>query len=136
MSKFAAILVLILGIGMLFGGTVGAVFTYNEATSHVVTVHEDGPFFGGRTLNGPFDMWSQSNAIEGHTLSYTDGKYFAEMDRDDPTRDLWVTATTLRTALGLGTLAYGVSALAFANGLALAAIGGSRLRRGSSLRQF
>ena len=68
-------------------------------------------------------MKSQSDNVLKHTLKYTEGARYAEMDREDPLRDLWLTSTTIRTALNLGILAYMLSFFAIATGLALVAAG-------------
>lgn len=43
-------------------------------------------------------------------------------------RNSWITATTLTTSLGLGILAYGLSAFAIFVGLTLLAVGFARFR--------
>jgi hypothetical protein len=90
-------------------------------------------------------MWAQADIITHHQLESTGGLYYAQMDRTVPQLDengavvldeagepvmvpnearaSWVTATTLTTALGVGMMAYALSALAIAVGVTLMVIG-------------
>jgi hypothetical protein len=92
-------------------------------------------------VRGPFTMWAQSDIITHHQLDSTEGLYYAQMPRTIPqvdetgeavfdengeqvmvpneARASWVTATTLTTALGLGVVAYALSAFAMVVGLTL-----------------
>ena len=86
-----------------------------------------------------------ADIIREHTLDSTGGKTFAEMPRQIPkidengaavldeegkavmtsntARDIWITATTLITALDLGIISYAFSGLALLLGLILILIG-------------
>jgi hypothetical protein len=96
-------------------------------------------------VRGPFTMWAQSDIITHHQLENTGGLYYAQMPRTIPqvdengaavldengeqvmvpneARASWMTATTLTTALGLGIVAYALSAFAMVVGLTLVMIG-------------
>ena len=54
-------------------------------------------------------MLSQADNIEKHTLARTDGLRYSEMERDNEARPMWITATTLRTALHFGAMSYAFS---------------------------
>jgi hypothetical protein len=73
-----------------------------------------------------------------HAYEATGGKTYAEMARDDPNRELWVTETALATALNVSYMAdqlgnfgivVGVALLLAGIGFAVLALGGA-LRRG------
>ena len=90
-------------------------------------------------------MWAQADIIKTHQLESTEGFYYAQMERTVPQLDengaavldengeavmvpnearaSWLTATTLTSALGLGMLSYGLSALAIATGVTLMVTG-------------
>ena len=90
-------------------------------------------------LCGPMTLKAQGDIIREHTLKSTGGKTFAEMPRTidkmdaagkvvlgadgkavqvpNTSRDIWVTATTLTTALNLGIFAYVFSGLFILLGL-------------------
>ena len=118
-AKFSfalAILAIVIGIGSIVGGAIGASYTYNTAAAeHIVT--PDDAAIPEADMASPQTMKAQSDVILKHTLHNTDDVRFSEMDREDPGRALWMTSTTLRTALNLGLLAYGLSAFAVVTGL-------------------
>ncbi len=109
-------LAIVVGLGTVSGGVAGAVYTSNAAATEMVVTGDDASIPNAE-VRGPFTMKAQADNIEKHTLKQSEGLRYAEMDRDNPVRPMWVTATTLRTALHLGMLAYGLAALAVAVGL-------------------
>lgn len=126
MSKKIAFIVavatLVMGIGTFAGGVFGVAYTYDHAAKQNIVTGDDAAI-PNAPVRGPLTMKAQKDNIEKHTLARTDGKYYAEMDRSDETRSMWITATTLTTALGLGILAYLVSAWAVILGLYLIGLG-------------
>ena len=57
--------------------------------------------------------------IRKHTLEATGGKTYAQMDREDPQREMWVTSTALSTALNTAYFAESVATFAIVMGVAL-----------------
>ena len=108
---WCGILAIVFGLGAIGFGTAGAVYTHNTAMKQGITVSGDATMGNpGATLDGPFDMLGQAGAIEHHMLERTEGKYYAQMDREDPVRASWLDATTLMSALQLGAMAYALAA--------------------------
>lgn len=148
---FAAVALFAMTVGAIafLGGVAGAVYTWDQAADQNITTPDDA-VFPEVPVRGPLSMWAQSDIITEHQLASTDGLYFAEMERMVPQLDeggepvldeagepvlvpnearaSWMTATTLTTSLGLGMLAYGVSAFAIFVGLTLLAVGFALLR--------
>lgn len=62
---------------------------------------------------------AMEDIIALHAAENTGGKTYAELDREDPQRDLLLRATTLRTALNSFIMAYRVTELVFGIGIAL-----------------
>jgi len=139
---------IVLGLGSMVVGGFAWSYTRSTAIEQGVEVNEDADFpFAdeGQTLNDPFDMLGQANAIETHQLDRTGGQYYAEMpgkvpvldEAGNPTvdengeavmapnaeRDSWIKATTLITALQLGAMAYGLITLVIFVGFTLTATG-------------
>ncbi len=134
-SSFLAIIVGILLVG---GGVWGMAFTYTNVARENITTPDDASI-PSVPVRGPFTLKAQADVIREHTLKMTDGKTFAEMPRQiskldvegkpildengKPTmiantaRDIWITATTLITALNLGIFAYAFSAIVLLLGL-------------------
>ena len=130
--KISSALAIVAGILMVIGGIWGITFTYkNIAQEKIVT--PAGASISEKPVRGPFTLKAQADIIREHTLKSTDGKTFAEMPRQIPkldengqqvlgadgkpvmtvntARDIWITATTLTTALNLGILTYVFSGL-------------------------
>ncbi|HEY7470258.1 MAG TPA: hypothetical protein VIC07_12100 [Acidimicrobiia bacterium] len=140
----AAIVALVVGFGTLAGGVFGAWYTWDQAVAQDVVTAEDAAI-AETAVRGPFTMWAQSDIITHHQLENTGGLYYAQMPRTIPqvdengaavldengeqvmvpneARASWMTATTLTTALGLGIVAYALSAFAMVVGLTLVMIG-------------
>ena len=126
--------VVAIGVGVCLGagGVWGIAFTYgNVARERIVTPPDAA--IPGAPVRGPLTLKAEADVIRKHTLETTGGKIFAEMPRQVPTfdehgaeiidaegkpvmtvntaRDIWITATTLTTALHLGILTYVFSSL-------------------------
>lgn len=140
-SSFLAI---IAGLVLVSGGIWGISFTYTNVAMENITTPDDASI-PGVPVRGPFTLKTQADIIRKHTLRMTEGKTFAEMPQQIPkidadgkpivgkdgklamtaniARDIWITATTLITALNFGILAYAFSAVAFLLGLFFVWIG-------------
>jgi hypothetical protein len=130
--KVSSFLAISAGIILLIGGFWGITFTYrNIAQGKIVTPGDAS--IPEKPVRGPFTLKAQADIIREHTLKSTGGKTFAEMPRQiqkidqagqpvlgpdgkpvmvaNTARDIWITATTLTTALNLGILTYSFSGL-------------------------
>ena len=114
--KIASVLGSIIGIVFVIAGIWGLTFTYDMVSREKIVTPADASI-PGVAVSGPFTLKAQADIIREHTLNMTKDKVFAEMARDDKTRDIWVTATTLTTALNLGIIAYALSGLVVALGI-------------------
>jgi hypothetical protein len=149
-----ALFAIVVGIGSMLGGIGGAIYTYQSAAVENITTPDDARI-AEVPVRGPLSMWVQSDIITKHQLDRTEGLRFAEMERMVPavdeagqpvigedgepvlvpneTRASWIDATSLTTVLGMGILAYALSAFAIVVGLALLGVGLvlNKLRRSS-----
>lgn len=113
-------------------------FTYKNITAENIVTPADATV-PNKPVAGPLTLRAQSEVIRKHTLASTGGKTYAEMPRQiekidangrpvldssgkpvmvpNTARDIWITATTLTTALNLGVLTYVFSALVILFGL-------------------
>lgn len=98
------------GILLLIGGVWGIMFTYKNIAQEKIVTPADASI-SEKPVRGPFTLKAQADIIREHTLKTTGGKVYAEMSREDENRSLWITATTLTTALNLGILTYVFSSL-------------------------
>lgn len=134
----SAVLAIVAGTALSVGGAWGIAFTYGNVAREDITTTPDSSI-PNVPVRGPFTLKAQADIIRAHTLEATGGKTFAEMPRQIPklddkgnpvldasgkpvlvantSRDMWVTATTLMTALNLGIVTYAFSGLILFFGL-------------------
>ena len=73
---------------------------------------------------------AQADIIRVHALETTGGKTYAELDREDPARAVYLNSVTLRTALMESYLAFKVSDLVVGLGLIVVLLGFSHVALG------
>ena len=78
---------------------------------------------------------AQAEVIQKHTLKATGGKTYAELDREDPVRQVAYQGATLRTALLSSVLAWNVANLVIGLGALVFVLGAVALLVGLALRQ-
>lgn len=130
--KISSALAIAAGILMVVGAIWGICFTYKNIAQEKIITPADASI-PEKPVRGPFTLKAQADIIRHHTLEMTGGKTFSEMPRQIPkldengqpvldasgkptmianaSRDIWITATTLTTALNLGIMTYAFSAL-------------------------
>lgn len=129
LSSFLAITA---GIVMILGGMWGIVFTYKNVAREQIVTPSDASI-PNTPVRGPLTLKSQADIIRHHVLETTDGKTYSQMpqkvqkldangnpvldDKGAPVmvsndaRNIWITATTLTTALNFGIITYVFSGL-------------------------
>lgn len=117
---------------MLAVGIWGICFTYKNVARENITTPADASIPNAR-VRGPLTLKSQADVIRKHALERADGATYADTPRQiaqtdvdgnpvldesgnpimipNPTRETWVTATILTTALNLGLITYAFSGL-------------------------
>jgi len=115
LKAFAAVMIVI-GFAFSASGVAAINFISDEAQAENVYTGDDASI-PEALVHGPFTMKSQADNILKHTLARTDGLRYSEMDRENEARPMWVTATTLRSALHLGILSYGFALFVVVVGL-------------------
>lgn len=130
--KISSVLAIVAGLILVTGGIWGITFTYRKIAQEKIVTPADASI-PEKPVRGPLTLKAQSDIIRKHTLESTGGKTFAEMPRQIPkldengqqiigadgkpvmtantARDIWITATTLTTALNFAILAYAFSGL-------------------------
>ena len=126
-SKFAAVIAVALGLGMMaLGGIfiamgIDAKGDVREAlVKEQVITSKDAPI-AGVLVEDAKTAKAQQDAIESHTF----GKWgpYSSLDREDPRRDTYVTGLTIRNSLNLAVVGFGVADLATAMGAVTMVLG-------------
>lgn len=76
-----------------------------------------------REVRGPLTACCQSDIIEQHTVETTGGLTYAELDREDPRRDVAMNSLFLQASLFTSVLVFGVAAMAAGIGVLFILIG-------------
>ncbi len=122
MRKAASIASIIIGVLLVIGGVATWVVVADTLSDQQITTSDDA-CLPGRTVADPFTAYCQAKVIETHTLESTGGKYYAELDREDPLREIALTSSFLQASLFTSILAFGVAAMAVGMGLLFVLIG-------------
>ena len=117
------LVVIVAGVIFAVAGVVTWFVVADQLAAENITVSEDADVLAGRDVTGPFTAYSQAQVINKHALEATDGKTYAELDREDPARQTAMQASFLRSSLFTSVVAFGVAALATVLGILLVLIG-------------
>ncbi len=126
--RVLGILTLVAGIVLILGGAGTWVAVTTQLTDEQITLTEDARWFAGEPVDGPLTAYSMADVISTHALEATGGLTYAELDRDDPTRNTAMTASFLRASLFTSVVSYGVAAMAMGIGLTFAFVGAALVR--------
>ena len=130
-SKLVRVLgAILMAVGALLvvaGGTTWVTVRSQLVAQHI-TIPQDAMAFQGNQVDGPLDAFVQADIIDHHTQEMTDGKTYAQMDREDPVRATVATSSFLRASLFTSVIAFGFAAFAAGIG-ALFGIVGLALRK-------
>ncbi len=129
---------------MVVAGVGAAVYTYQNITREKIVTPKDASI-PNAAVRDPLTLKSQADIIRYHTLKATKDKTYAEMPQQVPqvdasgsavlgkdgkpvmvpntARNIWVTATTLTTALNQGIMAYMLAVFAILIGVVLIWLG-------------
>ena len=126
-SRTMGAILMVLGLIFIIAGGATYVMVSQELSRANVTVADDADFLAGDHVDGPFSAYSQAQIIDKHALDSTGGKTYAELDREDPLRDVAMNASFLRASLFTSVVSFGVAVMAMGVGLAFI-LGGVGLR--------
>jgi hypothetical protein len=119
-SFIASILV---GALLIIGGIGTWAVVSITLSDQKIVVSGDASCLAGDTVDGPFSAYCQAKVIEKHALNATGGKYYSELDQDDPLRTVAATAAYLQASLFTSIVAFGVAAMAILVGVLFVLIG-------------
>ncbi len=136
--RVSSFLAITAGIVMILGGTWGIIFTYKSVAREQIITPADASI-PNTPVRGPFTLKSQADIIRHHVLEMTNGMTYSQMPQKVPkidsdgnpvlvekgqkvmisndARNIWITATTLTTALNFAIITYVFSGLIIFLGL-------------------
>ena len=120
--KLASFGSIVLGVILVIGGVGTWVMVSNTLADQRIVTPEDA-CLPETPVRGPFTAYCQAKIIETHTLESTQGKTYAELDREDPLRDVAMNSSFLQASLFTSVLAFGVAAMAAGMGVLFVLIG-------------
>jgi hypothetical protein len=121
--KWISIVVMVVGLLMVVAGAVTYAQVSSTLAAEKIVVSEDAACLGGQPVAGPFAAYCQADIIAHHALEATGGKTYAELDRDDPLRDVAMNGSFLRASLFTSVVAFGIAAMAIGIGIVFVLIG-------------
>lgn len=127
LARYTLIAAVLIGLGMMSMGTFFVVKGLDAKTEiemalvkERVVTSNDAPIPGVMVNDAPTAR-AQQDAIEAHTY----GRWgpYSEMDREDPNRDSYLKGLTLRNALNMAVMGFGVADLAIGTGVVTVVLG-------------
>jgi hypothetical protein len=115
--KVVAILLYIAGALLLVGGAATWYTVSDQLAAENITVTDDASCQAGQAVNGPLEAYCMADIINHHALDSTGGKTYAQLDREDPLRQVAMNASFLRASLFTSVVSFGVAAFAMGVGV-------------------
>src|SRR5690606_14501682 len=122
MRQAAAIGAIVLGVLLVIGGAATWWVVSDTLADQNITTPEDA-CLPNRQVRGPFTAYCQAQVIQKHTLESTGGRTYAELDREDPLREVAMNASFLQASLFTSVVAFGVAAMAMGMGVIFVLLG-------------
>jgi hypothetical protein len=113
----------VVGVILILGGVATWVVVSSELTDEGITVSDDATCLAGDEVNGPLSAYCEAQIIEQHALDATEGQTYAQLDREDPLREVAMNASFLRASLFTSVVAFGVAGMAILQGILFILIG-------------
>lgn len=123
MRRTAYILSIVIGSILIIGGVATWIVVSNTLADQKITVSDDASCLAGDEVNGPFSAYCQARVIDKHASEATGGLHYAELDREDPRRQVAQAASFLQASLFTSVVAFGVAAMAILIGVLFILIG-------------
>ena len=123
MRRTASTASILIGILLIIGGTATWIMVSNKLGEEKIVVADDASCLAGDEVNGPFSAYCEAQIIGHHALDSTGGLHYAELDREDPLRQVAQSAAFLQASLFTSVVAFGVAGMAILIGLLFILIG-------------
>ncbi len=123
MRRAASIAAMVIGVLLIVGGLATWFTVSNTLAAQQITVSDDASCLAGDDVDGPFSAYCEAKIIETHALEATGGLYYAELDREDPLREVAASSSFLQASLFTSVVAFGVAGMAILVGVLFVLIG-------------
>lgn len=123
MRRTAYIAAIVIGIVLILAGGATWLLVSTTLADQQIVVADDAGCLAGDDVNGPLSAYCEATIIEQHALDATGGKYYAELDREDPLRAVAQSAAFLQSSLFTSVVAFGVAGMAVLLGILFILIG-------------
>lgn len=114
--RLVGLIAMILGAVFIVAGITTWGMVSSKLAAERITVSGDAPAFAGATVADPFTAFVQADIINQHALKATEGKTYAELDKEDPLRAVAMNGSFLRASLFTSVIAFGVALFAMGVG--------------------
>jgi hypothetical protein len=121
--KLLGILTIVAGIVLAISGAFAWGAVQVNLAQENITVSSDSPRWADAPVDGPFTAYQEAEMINQHYLESTGGLTYAEIDRDDPLRQVAMNASFLRASLFASVVSFGVAAMAMGLGVVMLMVG-------------
>lgn len=123
--KTMGILVIVAGVILAISGAFAWGAVQVNLSQENITVSSDSPRWADAPVDGPLTAYQEAEMINQHYLESTGGLTYAELDREDPLRQVAMNASFLRASLFTSVVSFGVAAMAMGLGVVLVLVGAS-----------
>ena len=114
----ASIILIAFGTGAVYMGVDGRNYVRDNLAAEKIVGTPDSTIPNQKVDTGK-EAQAFADVMRKHTLEQTGGRTYAEMERDDPARDVWITQTALSNALNMSYFAEQVALFSIVMGVAL-----------------
>ncbi|WP_129336177.1 aromatic ring-opening dioxygenase LigA [Cellulomonas endophytica] len=125
--RVVAVLAMVAGLVLVVGGAVTWGMVSTKLAAENITVSEDAGMFAGQAVTTPWTAFAEADIISHHALEATGGLTYAELDREDPLREVAMNGSFLRASLFTSVVAFGVAALVMGLGVLFGLVGAALL---------
>jgi len=123
MRRIAYIFSVLIGTLLIIGGSVTWIVVSRTLADQRITVSGDASCLARDEVDGPFSAYCEAQVIDTHALDATGGLRYAELDREDPLRQVAQSAAFLQASLFTSVVAFGVAGMAILIGVLFVMIG-------------
>ena len=125
-ARVISIILMVVGAVMIITGVTTYAMVSSTLAQEKITVSEDA-CLGGREIAGPLPAYCEAMIISTHSMEATGGKTYAQLDREDPLRQVAMNGSFLRASLFTSVVAFGVSLLVAGLGILFILVGAALL---------